>query len=135
MTWQPSDASPAPPTAGYCVRDLFFSVRITEGLARLGLGSREIRGNDPGPLLLGCAMVIVDLSGTQEQWRPVIVAARAVGLPVLAFGSHMDQERWQEARRAGAGRIVAKSLLVQRFPELVQAALEGRTAGKEARSR
>jgi hypothetical protein len=117
-----ADAGDAPgdqPIVYYFARDLFFGVRLAEGLARLHYPGRPITAATASELGTSAALAIVDLSAPDAQWQPVVEAAHAAGVPVLAFGSHLDQERWQLARALGATRIVANSQLIERFPELV----------------
>jgi hypothetical protein len=114
------------PVVYYFARDLFFGVRLAEGLARLHCTARPITGVTAGNLGATAALAIVDLSALNAEWQPVIEAAHAAGVPVLAFGSHMDQERWQLARALGATRIVANSQLVERFPEHVQRTIQAK---------
>jgi hypothetical protein len=113
------DNSGDQPVVYYFARDLFFGVRLAEGLARLHCTARPITGATASELGATAALAIVDLSAPDALWQPVIEAAHAAGVPVLAFGSHMDQERWQLARALGATRIVANSQLIERFPVLV----------------
>jgi hypothetical protein len=118
-----SPPTPAPPV-GYLVRDLFFGVRIGEGLRRLGLPARPLRPEDLAEECPPLRLLIVDLGQSHERWLPAITAAHATGVPVLAFGSHMDQVRWQQARDAGATRVVANSQLAEHFGEIVQRLLQ-----------
>lgn len=127
-----ADAGDAPddqPVVYYFARDLFFGVRLIEGLTRLHCAARPITGATAGDLGATAALAIVDLSAPDAQWQPVVEAAHAAGVPVLAFGSHMDQERWQLARALGATRIVANSQLIERFPELVGRLVSPKGAG------
>ncbi len=103
----------------YFARDLFFAVRLAEGLARLHMAGEELTPANAADLLPRAALALVDLSAPVERWRPLIEAAHRIPLPVLAFGSHMDQDRWQLAREAGATRIVANSALIEHFGDLV----------------
>lgn len=112
------DTVKARPTIGYVARDLFFGVRLAEGIKRL---DRPARAITPGASdLSDLALLLVDLTAPEARWLPLIEAAHDAGTPVLAFGSHMDQERWKIARQAGATRIVANSQLVEHFPELIR---------------
>ena len=108
-------ASPA--VVGYVVRDLFFQVRITEALRRLGMIGRRVDSTASIEALDG---MVVDLSLPSSRWQPLIEAAKATQVPVLAFGSHMDQQKWQQAKAAGAGRVVANSQMTERLPELIR---------------
>jgi hypothetical protein len=64
------------------------------------------------------AGVVVDLSN--PAWEPVIQAAAAAGVPVFAFGPHLDSVRLKAARQAGARRVVANSAMAQELPKWVQ---------------
>jgi hypothetical protein len=114
----------ARPVVVYFVRDLFFGVRITEGLARLAIDARPLTPATATEDLARASLAIVDLSAPVAQWQPLLHAAAAGDVPVLAFGSHLDQERWRLARAGGASRIVANSQLVAQFPELVRRLLK-----------
>lgn len=61
----------------------------------------------------------MDLETDRAQWEPLIRAARAAGVPVLAFGSHVDLAARDAAVAAGASRVVAKSKFSMSFPELI----------------
>ena len=108
----------ARPIVYYLARDLFFGVRLAEGLNRLEVDARPARAM-PELSLEGGALLLVDLSSPPAQWQPLIEGAHSRGVPVLAFGSHMDQPRWQLARAAGAAHIVANSYLLEHFSDLV----------------
>src|SRR5207245_2945007 len=89
-------------------KDLFFSVRMRDTLRHHGIEVTAVRtlpafeqrltatGNEQ-PVL-----VIVNTAMTGVDWEAAIRAARARGLPVLAFGSHMDLEARAKALQAGA---------------------------------
>ncbi len=114
-----AEATPRQATVGYLVRDLFFEVRVTETLKRLNLAACSMARATPDHAPAPLDLLMVDLSTPPERWEPLIQSAHAAGCPVLAFGSHMDQARWQRARAAGATRIVANSQLVERMSELI----------------
>lgn len=109
------------------VRDLFFAIRIRETLAPRGYRvdvakSRAVLdtllATDPLP-----ALVIVDLAFAASAPPALIAALRAAPrtatLPILAFGSHLDQVARDAAKAAGADRVVANSKLAEALPELV----------------
>ncbi|MGI8916220.1 MAG: hypothetical protein ACR2JY_21005 [Chloroflexota bacterium] len=129
----PAVVSAVQPVVYYFARDLFFGVRLAEGLARLALDGRPITVATAATLTKGAVLSIIDLSAPTPQWQPLLEAAHAATVPVLAFGSHMDQERWQLARRLGADRIVANSQLMEHFTALVERmiGLPGATASSE----
>src|SRR5260370_42009045 len=56
-------------------------------------------------------LAIVNTATTGEDWETAIRQARATGLTVLAFGSHMDLEARAKALQAGAQQVVANAKL------------------------
>jgi hypothetical protein len=58
------------------------------------------------------------------EWKQAIGAARAVGLPVIAYGSHVDTETMTQARAAGATRDIANSKLAADLPAIVAQTLQ-----------
>ncbi len=70
------------------------------------------------------ALVIVNIATTGVDWEAAIRQARAAGLTVLAFGSHMDLEARAKALQAGAQRVVANSKFSSDMPGLVKRMLD-----------
>jgi DNA-binding NarL/FixJ family response regulator len=60
-------------------------------------------------------LVIADVNRTDPQE----VLARFPGVPVLGFGRHTDPQLLRAARQAGFAKVVARSVLSERLPELV----------------
>src|SRR5258708_2232987 len=65
-------------------------------------------------------LAIVNTATTGVDWEAAIREARSKGLPVLAFGSHMDLEARAKALAAGAQRVVANSKFTSDMPGLVE---------------
>jgi len=65
-------------------------------------------------------LAIVNTATAGVDWEAAIREARQHGLPVLAFGSHMDLEAREKALQAGAQRVVANSKFTSDMPGLVQ---------------
>src|SRR6266705_6870102 len=106
-------------------KDLFFSVKMRDTLRHHGMEVTIVRSlaafeqrlgitGDEKPML---AIVNTAISGVD--WEGAIHRAREHGLPVLAFGSHMDLEARQKALQAGAQRVVANSKFASDMPGLV----------------
>lgn len=110
--------------------DLFFGTKVT-GTAR-GLGLRvddvptvtaleaALEGDD-GPV----ALVLIDLG-----LAGVAVADVVAALPVeadrpriVAFGSHVDTTRLQEARAAGCDDVLPRSRFSVELPEILRSTL------------
>ncbi|MDQ2905986.1 MAG: response regulator [Chloroflexota bacterium] len=105
-------------------KDLFFSVKMRDTLrhhemevaiARTLSGFLQHLQAPAAPDL-----VIVNIATPGVDWEAAIRQARASGLPVLAFGSHMDLEARAKALQAGAQRVVANSKFTADMPALVQ---------------
>jgi DNA-binding response OmpR family regulator len=67
----------------------------------------------------GPALVIVNTATTGIDWEAAIRAAHEKGIPVLAFGSHMDLEARAKALQAGAQKVVANSKFASDMAGLV----------------
>ncbi len=111
--------------------DLFFSVKVTDTLKHAGYQTRTVRQiaaftqalEDERPVL-----VLVNTAARGIDWRAGIVAARTAGLPVVAFGSHVDLAAQEQARQAGATSVIANSKLASDLPGVVARALRRETA-------
>ncbi len=106
--------------------DLFFSVRIDEGLRRAGYEVRLVRDEQRFREELAEGrpdLFVVHTSVRSVDWERLLREARAnpetAGVPVLAFGSHMDLEQRRRALAAGADQVVANSKFVGDMAGLV----------------
>ena len=103
------------------VPDLFFAPRIADALKHMGIAAREPRRDvELSTALTGVDLLVVQLEGPREGWLAAIGAARAAGVPVLAFGRHTEAETLRAARQAGAAKVVPNSQLVSDLPQLVR---------------
>jgi DNA-binding NtrC family response regulator len=113
--------------------DLFFVVKVRTMLQHAGYDVRTARSGadfiqrltDDTPVL---ALVNTAIAGVD--WQAAIGAARTAGIPVIAFGSHVDLETQQAARAAGATRVIANSRLAADLPGIVARTL--RTSAHES---
>ncbi|HAT43757.1 MAG TPA: hypothetical protein DCS90_01525, partial [Ktedonobacter sp.] len=107
-------------------KDLFFSVKMRDTLRHHEMEVMVVRTlaafeqrlrltGDEKPVL-----AIVNTATSGVDWEGAIRQAREHGLPVLAFGSHMDLEARQKALQAGAQRVVANSKFTSDMPGLVK---------------
>ncbi len=116
-------------------RDLFFVVKVRDTLSHLGYETQVARGAEDFARKLAAetpalAMVHTGLAGVD--WEQVIAEAKAAQVPTLAFGSHIDLEAQQAARRAGADRVIANSKLAKDLPAIVERMLSKNGAVVEA---
>ncbi|MCO6453243.1 MAG: DUF309 domain-containing protein [Caldilineales bacterium] len=108
----------------YC-QDLFFSVRIQDVVERLGGKVRLVQSTADLAEGLGevPVLAIVELGpGGQGEWIDAVQYARrwTRGVPIVAFGSHVDGVAREAARRAGCDYVWAKSRFVDELPALVE---------------
>lgn len=107
-------------------KDLFFAVKMRDTLRHHDIEVKTVRTLLAFEHLLAAPtgerpeLVIVNTATTGVDWESAIRQARAQGLPVLAFGSHMDLEARERALKAGAQRVVANSKFTTDMPGLVQ---------------
>ncbi len=107
------------PTILLFVPNLLFGASITNVAQAAGAQVRPART----PAAFGTALAdvgevvgaVVDLGN--PAWEPVIRAAAEAGVPVFAFGPHLDSAALKGARQAGATRVVANSALAQELPK------------------
>lgn len=110
------------------VRDLFFAIRIRETLAPRGYTVEVAKSAAALQGLLTAegapiALIIIDLAFAAIDPATVIAELKGSpatnGIPILAFGSHLDHASRDAAKAAGADRVVANSKLAEALPELV----------------
>jgi DNA-binding response OmpR family regulator len=114
------------PAALLLERDLFFITKIGETLRHAGYETRPTRRADDFARLLGelaPAVALVNTAAPDLDWRASIAAARAAGVPVIAYGPHVDLATQAEARAAGADRVIANSKLQSDLPGIVARAV------------
>src|SRR5260370_34667652 len=89
-------------------KDLFFSVKMRDTLRHHDMEVTTVRTLPAFEQLLaapggeGPEPVIVNTATTGVDWESAIRQARTHGLPVLAFGSHLDLEARERAIKAEA---------------------------------
>ena len=104
-------------------RDLFFVVKVRDTLSHLGYETQVARGADDFARKLAAdvpALAMVHTGRAGVAWEEVIAQAKAAQVPTLAFGSHIDLEAQQAARRAGADRVISHSKLAKDLPMIVE---------------
>jgi hypothetical protein len=69
-------------------------------------------------------LLIFDLGNPAIPWKKWIMSLKTNPatrrMPLLCFGSHVDVEAIQAARKAGADEVVARSRFVTALPDLIQ---------------
>ncbi len=103
------------------VPDLLFGVPVAKAVQAAGADALTVRN---GAQALGWLdadrqglpdAVVVDLSAGIDP-NGLIAAACKQGIPVFAFGSHINAAAIRDARAAGADKVVANSALASALP-------------------
>lgn len=107
------------------VHDLIFTVRIQDAAKRAGAPivfvftyQRALEKLAEKPALL-----ILDLDLSQAEPIALIPAAAKLGIPTLGYLSHVHIELKRKALEAGCNQVIARSVLVQKLPELIASSL------------
>ena len=109
--------------------DLIFSTKITGTARALGLDVQVVALPDQaagGIAVERPRCVILDLGTaglTVERIRAIVESAGDA--PVLAYGSHVDTARLEEARTAGCSDVMPRSRMAAELPRLLQRYLAG----------
>jgi DNA-binding NarL/FixJ family response regulator len=104
--------------------DLIFSTKITGTARAMGLeievvGSAESAVSRMSAAPPRCVLLDLGLTGLSTEQMQAIVRV-AAGAPVLAFGSHVDTARFQQAADAGCTEVMPRSRLAATLPQLLQ---------------
>ena len=105
-------------------QDLFFNVRIQDVVEKLGgrMQSAQTAADLADGLGAVPVLAIVELGpGGEGDWAHAVNFARkwTRGIPIVAFGSHLDTASRAAARRAGCDYVWARSKFVRELPALV----------------
>jgi CheY-like chemotaxis protein len=107
--------------------DLLFGARIRSAAAAVGVPLDLVRSTDEAlaAVRAGARSLILDLDLRAGDPVALVQTLRAdaatAELPIIAFVSHVREDRIQAARAAGATRVLARSAFVRTLPELLRA--------------
>ena len=97
------------------IDDLFFMVKVKDAAVAAGMGIVFAKSGEDA--LVRCAegpsLAVIDLNAGKFAPVELVVALKAVGVPVLGFLSHVNVELKEKALEAGADRVLARSALAQ----------------------
>lgn len=107
-----------------------FSVRIADAVRAQGWEPCEVASG--GSLIAearaGAAAVVLDTQARGD-WLDAVKQLKAddatAGIPILAYGSHVDVEAQRAAVQAGVDRLVTRGKLVAELPELLKRLVAG----------
>ena len=102
--------------------ELMASSRVEAALAPLGCALR-FAAPAPAEVAADCATggfaaAVLDLAVSAEVRDATLAAARAAGVPLIAFGSHVDTGVLDQARAAGA-QVLTRGELARHLPVLL----------------
>jgi hypothetical protein len=115
------------PTVLLLCTDLFFGVQL-QNMARKA-GVRPVPSR-PGQPLPPADLMVVDLAARADVANAIRQAV-ATGVPVVAFGPHMDTEARRAAKEAGASRVLTNSNLARDLPPILSALRSAEEDGGE----
>jgi CheY-like chemotaxis protein len=110
------------------VEDLLFLTKIQQTARMLGIPIEVV---DPVRVedrlhTLPASAVILDLNhrvgGTVELVRVLKMHPATQGIPIIGFLSHVQEDLAAAARAAGCDRVLARSAMTQKLPDLLKAA-------------
>jgi CheY-like chemotaxis protein len=103
------------------VNNLMFSVKIRDVANTMGGHVTLVADNEEmlEKLDIRPSLLILDLTAVKEGWQEVVAKAKEAGVPVLAYGPHVEVELRQAAEAAGCDEVVANSKLNLELPNLL----------------
>jgi CheY-like chemotaxis protein len=104
------------------VTNLMFSTRIAELASTMGGLVTLVSSNEEvvEKLDINPSLIILDLTAVQPGWEEMVAKAKAAGVPVLAYGPHVDVEAHAAAQAAGCDEVVANSKFKIDLPNLLK---------------
>jgi DNA-binding response OmpR family regulator len=105
-----------------CIRDLMFSTRVRDAARQHGHECQIVsRAADVPDHLAGADLVLIDLMVPGGGALEAVAAAAAAGVPVVAYGEHVQADVLQAGRDAGADEVFTRSEFTRRLAALLAA--------------
>ncbi len=104
------------------IPDLMFQSRVREQAQALefDLTVADVQEEAAAAIAGAPDLVVIDLHALGIDTTALIRAAKATGVPVLAFGRHTETAVLRTAREAGADAVVVRSTFVEDLPQLLR---------------
>ena len=105
--------------------DLFFVVKIGATLKHAGYTALTARGEGDFTRALAQPeeerprLALVNTAARGIDYQRIIALARQAGVPIIAYGAHVDLQTQERARAAGATRVIANAKLASDLPGIV----------------
>ncbi len=116
-----------PETIILLVDDLLFLPRLADNLTHLGFQplAATTEADLSKALFTAPVLVIVDLFSQSFNWEALVrlvkgPGKKAVHVPVLGFGPHVDLELRERALAAGCNVVVGRGAIASQLPHLVE---------------
>lgn len=103
--------------------DLLFGSKV-EAMIREA-GGTQVGGAQAGEDAGAPALTILDLTDTGGEVERAVVAAKAIGAPVLAYYAHTEDDVRQAALAAGVDKLVPRSRMMREGADLIRALASG----------
>ena len=112
------------------IPDLMFQTRVREQAKALDYDVivADAQVEVSAALEMAPKLVVLDLHAYGMDPAPIIEAAKALDVPVLAFGRHTAAGELKAAREAGCDRVVVRSTFVEEMPQLLQELVGSKTS-------
>ncbi len=110
----------------YLVPDLMFGTRLEDAAGHLGYRAEEVSVGAIFEAVIADKrpdLVVLTFDRTGPGWEELASAAKRAGVPVLAFGSHIDAASFKRARELECDRVVPRSKMSAELPDLLKALL------------
>lgn len=113
----------------YLTKDLFFASRVTAAARSLGaelrvVGSLEELRQQPDPE--ACSLALLDLDAPNLNPSEVVAELRqgeGAGPRIIAFGSHIHEDRLDAARQAGCDQVLTRGQFDRQAGEILRSYL------------
>jgi CheY-like chemotaxis protein len=108
------------------VSNLMYSVKIREAASKLGATAAFVESSEELANKIReirPSLVIFELSSLQPGWQEAVQAAKSAGLPMIAYGPHVDVKAREEALQAGIDEVYANSKFNLELSRLLEDAL------------
>jgi len=108
------------PVAALLCADLMFAVQLQNMARAAGLRPLLLRAGARLPDDAAVLVVNVGERAGPQAWEASMREAASNGIPIIAFGPHMDAESRRAAKAAGASRVLANSNLARDLPTILR---------------
>ncbi|MFM7322007.1 MAG: hypothetical protein ACKO5K_10860 [Armatimonadota bacterium] len=110
-----------PIVVALAIDDLMLASRVREALRGFVVDLVRFHADAATQASARPDCVLVSMASRRGDPVECIRAAKDSGIPVVAFAGHLESDRLEQARSAGADRVVANSSVSSHLPEVLRA--------------